>query len=232
LTGEMYMLDLEQDGLHVQLSHGIPKGTLMLIEGENGAGKSALAQRLAYSFMKHNYTVTYISTELTTKGFIDQMSSLGYPVLEHLLDRQILFIPAYPLIGKIRQRQDFTNRLMTARSLYENEIVIIDTFSSLVKDDINHKNDLETISFFKKLCGKSKTFIITVDPTDLRDDVKAPFRAASDVYLSLRTRLSGGNIEHTVQVNRFAGGKSHVGDTLGFRIEAGVGFIVDITTVA
>lgn len=232
MVQEMYLLDLEQDGLHVQLSHGIPRGTITLIEGENGAGKSAMSQRLAYSFLKHGYSVTFISTELTTKGFLDQMGSLGYPVLEYILSRQLLYIPAFPLIGKILPRQDFTKRLTTSRALYENDVVFIDTFSSLVKEDINHKNDLQTISFFKKLCGKSKSFVITMDPNDLRDEVKAPFRAASDIYLSMRSRLVGGNIEHSIYVNRFAGAVTHVGDTLGYRIEPGVGFIVDITTVA
>jgi flagellar protein FlaH len=232
LEYDMYLMDLEQDGLHVQLSRGIPKGCMMLIEGENGSGKSALCQRLAYSFLKHGHTVTYISTELTTKGFLDQMNSLGYPSLDFLLERRLLFVPVYPLIGRIIERKDFSKRLIENKALYENDIVIVDTFSSLVKDDINTKNDLEIISFFKKLAGKSKSFIVTIDPTELKDDLKMPFRASSDIYISLKTRQIGGNIEHSVYVNRFAGSKSHVGDMLGFRIEAGVGFIVDITTVA
>ena len=232
MTGDLYLLDLEQDGLHVQLARGIPKGCLALIEGENGSGKSAISQRLAFAFLKHGFTVTYVSTELTTKGFIDQMDSLGYPILDFMLERRLLFIPVFPLIGRILPRQDFTTRLVKSRNLYDNEIIIIDTFSSLVKEDINHQHDLETISFFKKLCGKSKSFIVTVDPNELKDDIKTLYRSASDVYLSLKTRAIGGSIEHSINVNRFAGAKSHVGDMMGFRIEAGVGLIVDITTVA
>jgi flagellar protein FlaH len=232
LTHDIYLLDLEQDGLHVQLSRGIPRGSLNLIEGENGSGKSALVQRLAYSFLQHNYTVTYISSELTTKGFIDQMNSLGYPLLEYILARRMLFIPVYPLIGKILPREDFAKKLLGERALYDNEIIIIDTFSSLVREDIDPRSAHGVISFFKKLCGKSKSFIITIDPTEMKDDVRAPFRAASDVYLTLKTRLTGGNIEHTINVNRFIGAKGHIGDTIGFRLEAGVGFIVDITTIA
>ncbi len=41
-----------------------------------------------------------MSTELTTKGFIDQMKSLDYPIVKHLLSGDLLFVPVYPLIGK------------------------------------------------------------------------------------------------------------------------------------
>lgn len=229
---EVYQFDLEQDGLHRHLAGGLPKGSTTLIEGEDGSGKSVVVQRLAYGFLSHDYSVTYISTELTTKGFIDQMDSLNYPILDFLLNEKLLFIPVFPLIGRLKSRQDFLKRFLQARELFENDIIIIDTFSALVQQEICNDNALKVISFFKKLAGKSKSILISFDPKDLEDCTSAPFRSISDIYLNLKLGIDEGNLTHTMYVNRFGNAVGRVGNTIGFRIEPGAGFIVDITTVA
>ena len=93
-------IDIERDSLHRQLGGGIPKGTTMVMSGRFGTGKSAVSQRLSYGFLRHGHTVTYITTELTTKGFIDQMESLDYPVREDMMEGRLTIIPVFPLIGK------------------------------------------------------------------------------------------------------------------------------------
>ena len=75
----LYGFELERDGLNRSLGEGFPKGIIGLTMGEYGSGKSAIMQRLCYGFLQNGVTVTYVSTELTTKGFIDQMKSLEYP---------------------------------------------------------------------------------------------------------------------------------------------------------
>lgn len=235
ITGEkmdVYQFDLESDGLHRHLAGGIPKGSTLLIEGDCGSGKSVVSQRLTYGFLSHDYSVTYISTELTTKGFIDQMNSLNYPILDFMLSEKLLFIPVFPLIGRLKSRDDFLRRFLQARELFENDIIIIDTFSSLVKEEINAEKALRVISFFKKLAGKSKTIIISLDPNDLEECTAFPFKSISDVYIKLLLALEEGSLTHTMFVNRFGTAVGRVGDTIGFRIEPGAGFIVDITTVA
>jgi flagellar protein FlaH len=232
MVRDVFLIELEQDGLHNQLAKGLPKGAIVLIVGEHGSGKSAVSLRFIYSFLRHNYTVTLISTELTTKGFIDQMSSLGYPILDYLLEKRILFIPVFPLIGKILPRHDFLTRLLAQKALYDTDIIVVDTFSALVKEEINTEKAYMAIAFFKKLAGKSKTLILTVDPTELSGRLLMPFQSVADVYLTLKTRPVGGTIEHIMYVNRFGGASGQVGRTIGFRVEAGAGFIVDITAVA
>jgi len=50
---------LQRDELERNLGGGIPKNSILLIEGEDGSGKSILSQRLIFSFLKSEASVTY-----------------------------------------------------------------------------------------------------------------------------------------------------------------------------
>jgi archaeal flagellar protein FlaH len=224
--------DFERDGLHRHLGGGLPKGVLMVVSGAVGSGKSAIIQRLIYGFLLHHHSVNVISTEQTTKGFLNQMESLDYPVKKNLLDGKLKFVPVFPLIGKAKERADFLTRLTSTPGLYEAETIIIDTFSALVMNDMDESRALETISFFKKIVGKNRTIILTIDPMEISDKIMGPFRSVADILLELRTDVVEGNMEHIMYVTRYSHARGPVSNAVGFRIEPRAGFIVDITTVA
>ena len=224
--------DFERDGLHRHLGSGLPKGVLVVVSGSVGSGKSAIMERLIYGFLLHHHTINVISTELTTKGFLNQMESLDYPVKKHLLDGTLKFVPVFPLIGKAKQRADFLTRLKSTPGLYEAEVVIVDTFSALVMNDIDESRALETISFFKKIVAKNRTIIMTIDPMELPAEIMGPFRSVADILLELKTEVVEGTMEHIMYVTRYTHAQGPVSTAIGFRIEPRAGFIVDITTVA
>ena len=224
--------ELERDEFNKKLGGGFPAGSIVFIEGGNGSGKSTTVQRIAFGLLSNNITVTMISTQLTTKGFIRQMYSQNYPIATYLLKKQLLFIPVLPLIKSIETRSDFIERLMGAKELFDNEVIIIDTLSSLIKSSANPNKALELISFFKKITGMDKTIIVTADSTELDKDVVSEFISSSDVYISLEERTIGNEVKHTLKVNKFTGAKSTVGSIMGFRIEPNVGLVVEIASVA
>jgi len=84
----------DRDRLNKELGGGIPRGSIVLIEGDYGAGKSALSQRFSYGLVEEGASATLMSTELTVRGFIDQMHSLEYDVVRPLLNEQLLFLHA------------------------------------------------------------------------------------------------------------------------------------------
>ena len=229
---ELYGFELDRDGLHRSLGDGFPKGLIGLVVGEYGAGKSAIMQRLTYGFLENDVTVTYISTELTTKGFIDQMKSLDYPVVKHLLSGDLLFIPVYPLIGKAIPRDEFLDKLMESKQLYDRDVLVIDTFSSLTKKDLKGSRSLQVLSFFKKLTALNKTIILTVDKDEVPEHVLAPFQSDSEVYITIKKAVFEGASTRTMNVHRFGKTLNPITDAIGFRIEPKIGFIIDITTVA
>ena len=224
--------DFERDGLHRHLGGGLPKGVLMVVSGSVGSGKSAIIERLIYGFLLHHHSINVISTELTTKGFLNQMESLDYPVKKNLLNSTLKFVPVFPLIGRAKERGDFLTRLKSTPGLYEAEVIAIDTFSALVMNDIDEYRALDTISFFKKIVGKNRTIILTIDPMELSNDIMGPFRSVADILLELKTEVVEGTMEHIMYVTRYSHAQGPVSTAVGFRIEPRAGFIVDITTVA
>lgn len=223
--------ELERDELNKKLGSGFPGGSIVLIEGSNGSGKSAVAQRIAFGLLNNKTTVTFISTQLTTKGFINQMYSLNYPIVPYLLKNQLLYIPVLPMVKSSIIRSDFIERLMGAKKLFDNNVIIIDTLSSLIRASADNNKSIELISFFKKMTGIEKTIIITVDGTELEKDVLSEFVSSSDVNINLKQKTLGSDIKRTIVVNKFTGARSPVGSMVGFRIEPNIGLVVEIASV-
>jgi flagellar protein FlaH len=223
---------LSRDELNDKLGGGFPEGSLVVLEGSGGGGKSSITQRFAYGMNENGVSVTYISTQLTTKGFINQMYSLDYPIAQYLLNGALLFIPVIPLVQAAKSRLDFVQRLMAAEELFDKDVIIIDTISSLIKYSANTEKSLELISFFKKLNGMGKVIILTIEPNELSEDIASMFRSSCDVYITLKSKPLGSEVKRTIMVNKFTGAKGPVGTMIGFRVEPKVGLVVEIASVS
>jgi flagellar protein FlaH len=222
-------MQLERDEFNIKMGGGIPRGSLMLVEGQEGSGRSVLCQRLCYGFLSNGHSVTYISTEMTVKDFIDQMYSLDYRIADHLLARKLLYIPVYPLIGETKARYDFLARLMDSLPLYENDIIIIDSLSSLIQYSMDDSGCLLLLGFLKKIASRGKSVILTVGEED--KDVN-PLRLASDIYLALKTKVSADGMQRMIQTKRFIRARNRVQDVIIFRIEPMVGLVIELTEVS
>jgi flagellar protein FlaH len=237
----MYSIDLEQiDRLNEKLGGGFPEGSIVLIEGNYGAGKSALTQRFTYGLCEAGHKVTLISTELTVTRFLTQMHSLGYKRIEtHLLNENLLFLHAD--LGRFRGKLELLKRMTESKVIWKADVVIVDTFDAILRNDATFdalvKQDqgrgaaLSIISFFRSMIGKGKTIIITIDPTNLSEDVINPFRAVADVYFDIEMIEVGSEIRRSINVNRFAGMGEQVGDKIGFSVRGGVGIVVEARSV-
>ncbi|MFH1055942.1 MAG: ATPase domain-containing protein [Candidatus Altiarchaeota archaeon] len=222
-------IKIARDMLHTKLGGEFPYSSLVLIEGKDGSGKSLLVQRLVYSFLVNGATATYISSELSTKDFLQQMDSLHYTVDEYLIGQRLLFIPMFPFIGGGKLSNDFLDRLLAAQELFDNDVIIIDTLSFLlVQGNIKEENAFNAIKFFKKIVNKGKIVIFTVDPEHLNKGLLTLIRSMSDVYLEFGTKTLGGEAKKYMTVSRFKRPKLQVVSQIAFRVEPGQGMVIDI----
>jgi len=244
----LFSLGLEdRDRLNKELGGGIPGGSIVLVEGDYGAGKSAMSQRFAYGFCEEGESVTFLSTELTTRGFIDQMHSLNYDVEDHLLSQQLLFLNAdidtgSAISGDDGERMDLLQRLMDAETMWGADAVILDTFDailrndptfeSLVRENEERQAALEIISFLRDVISEGRVVILTIDPSTLSEEALSPFRAIADVYLELEMVEVGNDVRRQISVMRFAGMGEQVGDTIGYSVRADTGIVIENRSVA
>jgi flagellar protein FlaH len=247
---ELFSIGLkERDRLDKELGGGMPPGSIVLVEGDYGAGKSAISQRFTYGLCEEGHTVTMLSTELTVGSFLEQMNSLDYDMVDHMLDENILFLHAD--IGDSKstfseeedeERMDLLKRLMEAEIMWESDVVIIDTFDAILRNDpkfeaLVRENEerqaaLEIISFFRDIISRGKVIVLTVDPTTLDEEAIGPFRSIADVYLELEMVEVGNDVRRQISVLRFAGMGEQVGDTIGYSVRSGTGIVIESRSVA
>jgi len=232
MKSALFKFQLEGDGLHRSIASAIPSASIMLIEGRDGSGKSVLSQRLSYGFLINGYTVTYISTELTTKEFLDQMKALNYPVIDFMLDEKLLFIPVFPTIGRIKSRKDFLTRFMRAQDLFTRDIIVVDSFSSLIYEELKPENVLSVLSFLKKVVSRNKLVILTLDPDVMEKECLHHFRSTTDIYFHLEQTVDEGLQVNRILIKRFLKAEGQIGNIVGFRVIPGAGVVVDITAVS
>jgi len=249
---ELYSLGLkERDRLDKELGGGLPPGSIVLMEGDYGAGKSALSQRFTYGLCEEGATVTMLSTELTVGSFLEQMNSLGYDMVDHMLDENVLFLHAD--IGESKStfsgggaeeddRMDLLKRLMEAEVMWQSDVIIVDTFDAILRNDpkfeaLVRQNEerqaaLEIISFFRDVISQGKVIVLTVDPSTLDEEAIGPFRSIADVFLELEMVEVGNDVRRQVSVLRFAGMGEQVGDTIGYSVRSGTGIVIESRSVA
>jgi len=224
--------DLAKDELANELGMQIPRDVLIMVEGNHGAGKSILAQRLAYGFLMNKHSVTYISSELTTVDFIHQMKAVGYPVVRSMLGGMLRYFPVHSMIEESPERKDFLGKLTNSSILYDSEVTVIDSLSSLILNDLDPKRSLEVLSFFKRLMASGRTIVITMDPDELREDVLKPFRGTADFYIEMLVRMYGNTAQKMLSIKRFQKSIARPNELIAFRVEPELGFIVEILTIA
>ncbi|MFA5312282.1 MAG: ATPase domain-containing protein [Methanomassiliicoccales archaeon] len=224
----VYRFGLKTDELDVRLGKGIPKGSVVFIEGPEGSGRSILSQRLCYGFLDNGVSVTYVSTEMTFKDFIDQMYSINYQVGPHLLSDRLLYVPVYPLLGQTRTRDDFLLKLVNSPQLFVRDVLIVDSFSSLLNKNMDYEHANSLMGFLKKLTRMDKTVVLTSEAGLPNLD---PLRLSADVYLDLVMNTRGG-VSREIHVKRFLRARGQVEDQMKYRIEPKSGMVIEITDLS
>ncbi len=226
---DYYSIELIRDELNRYFGGGIPKNSMVLFEGIDGAGKSILCQRFIYAMLKKGKKITYVSTELNTLDFIKQMDSLNYGVKEFLLNQQILFISMVPFMGKVKFEEDFLQKIMDSNKLFENEIIVFDTLSFLlIKKNAGQEVYFNIINFFRKLNNLNRTVIFTIDPMQLDDKFLTLLRSVTDIYIEIQIINFAGETIRNIDIKRFKRPMDLYMSKIPFRVEPREGLVIEI----
>jgi flagellar protein FlaH len=226
-----------RDRVNHAIGGGFPEGSLVLIEGGTGAGKSVLTSRFTYGVCEEETTVSLVSTQLSAREYVKQMYSLSYDVTHHLLDDRLRYFHV-PTDGD----RSLMNRFLKPSFLWDARMVAVDGFGSLVRNDRNFatllgsgKEDQAIERIVARLdtaLAAGKVLILTIDSTEVTDRALGPLRSAADVYLELQSETVGQEIRKKALVRRFSGMKRPVDDSIGFSVQQGRGVVIESRTIA
>lgn len=209
--------------LDSRMGGGLPAGSLTLIEGGSGSGKSVLSQQILFGSMLDGYSATVFTSENTVKSMISQMQSIDMDVLDFLLIRRLRIYPME--LSRMGQKAPFY-LLAALKKEIDNDVIVVDSFTSTITEDTN---DSDLLSFFeecKRLCAKGTTIIVTLHANSADGDLLDRVRSLCDAHLNLRSMQDGQRIVKTLEVLKVRGAASVTGSIVGFEVEPGWGMRV------
>lgn len=222
---------LEQDSLSSAMGARLPNRSLWMLQAEVGGGKSLISQRIIYGLLENGVKVLAVTTELTTRGWIEQMESIGYPVTEHIASGRLMVFSRFGVIAETRDDVGIFD-VLDSDAITKADVVVIDTASSLMPSDLDTKQKDEVLQKLRKICSESRSLMLTVDPTEMDDKLLHKLRSSCEVLLDLNAGFVGGELKRTIVVTRFLRAAGPVQASVGWRVEPYMGFIVDITAVS
>ncbi|MGM5483460.1 MAG: ATPase domain-containing protein [Nanobdellota archaeon] len=227
------LFDLERDELGNNLGKIIPRGSLVLVEGAPGSGKSIIAQRFLYGFLENGHTGTYISTELDLIGFIRQMNSLSYDVSQHIMEENMSFISLLPQVGKPKIKKNLINDLFESKKMFENDCLFVDMVTNfMVDDNITQEECFKIIKTIKSINSTNKTIFFNVDPDQISKTFLNILRNTSDIYFFTEVKMVLGNLLRIMNVKRFKMPGGEVKNAVPYKVIPKTGFSVEIASLS
>ena len=115
-TTEICPFELEQDSLANAMGLRLPNRSLWMIQGVVGSGKSLVSQRLIFGLLENGSKVLVVTTELTTRGWIEQMESVGYPITKYISTGKLLVFSRFGVIAE--SKGGFKNSIVSADATF------------------------------------------------------------------------------------------------------------------
>lgn len=182
----MKLVKLGIRDLDDSLGGGFPHPSLASIQGEYGAGKTALTQQIVLGMLKAGLRVCVVTSESTVKEYLNMMKSIQLDAYPYYLSRKMDICPLHIEGGKWSQ---FLSSLFirVTRGFLElkkehYDVVVIDSLSVLTVDTPPHEF-LTLVTRMKNLVSHGKTIILTFHPEFLPEKSIMKLKASSDVYL-------------------------------------------------
>lgn len=225
--------DLERDELAQRFGGGLPRPAVGVLVGPAGAGKSVLLQRLTHGLLRHGSRVAYVSTELGTRNFLEQMRSLGYPVEDALIHGTLALHTTHPAWRRPHPRPDHLARLLASQVPKDRDVVIVDRLSSLMRDARVHgPHQLDrALEGFLRWARGGRLVLLALDPEDIGPAEISALERVSNLYLEQRSQMVGPQCLHVIQVRRFERPLQRVADVVVFRVEPRAGMLLEIKAV-
>lgn len=205
-----------------KMGGGVPFGSLTLIEGDSGAGKSVLSQQMMHGSLVEGYKLSLFSSENSVKSLVKQMRSLNLDILDYLLLDKLRVFP----IETSRLGKDAPPTLLKAmRAEKGRDMIFVDSLTS----SIPASSDKEVLGFFedaKRLCSDGTTVITIIHSHGLTRELLTRIRSLCDAHLQLRTEEAGNKLVKTLEVTKVRGAEQTTGNIVSFEVEPGWGIRV------
>ncbi|HEX77526.1 MAG TPA: AAA family ATPase [Dehalococcoidia bacterium] len=220
--GEGAVISTGNSEIDKKMGGGIPLGSLTIIEGQSGAGKSVLSQQMVWGSLNDKFRTLFYTTENTVRSLIKQMESLSLDISDQLLLDWLRIYPIQATRARLTASEVFRILLRSIQRHEPFKLVVIDSLTTFV----THTSVEETISFFeecKNLCNQGKTIIATAHSYAFQESTLIRIRSLCDAHLRLRIEEVGDQLVKVLEVAKVRGADKSTGNIISFDVEPGIG---------
>jgi len=205
------------------LRGGLRTGSLTLIEGASGAGKSVLCQYLYYGSITSGVGTAYFSTQYTAANLVKQMQSIGLNVLDHIREDRLC---VYPL--QERPTGDDADSLLTELALEiqgvppECGFIIVDGITNLAQVS----QDRAVMGFFtscQRQCEEGKTIILVARSSAFDQNLLSRLHELCNTHMNLVMETVRNKMVTTLEATKVNNAESRSDNRLSFQVEAELG---------
>lgn len=222
---------VDQDSLADTLGAKIPNRSIGILSGPVGAGKSLISQRLILGLLENGAKVVVVTTELTTRGWIEQMDSIGYHIIDYIRSGKLLVISRYGTMAEPVLDVSIAD-VLKSEAMSEADIVFIDSASSIMPDIMDSAERFEMLDMLRRFTAENRSVILGIDEDEIDQKTARAFKSSSEILIDLSAQIVGGALKRQIKVTRFLRAAGPLQTTIGWRVEPSMGFIVDITAVS
>jgi len=226
-----FPFEVETDSLADSMGLRMPNRSLYPLQGAVGAGKSLISQRLIHGMVHNGVKVLVITTELTTRGWIEQMESVGYGMTDAIREGRVMVLSRYGTVADARQDVSL-QEVLNSPAVPAADVIVLDSASSLMPQEGTKAEHFALIQQLRKIASDGRSFMLCADPEEMNSSLLHTLRTSAEVVLDLDNALIGGEIKRNIIITRFLRAAGPIQTSIGWRVEPGMGFIVDITAVS
>lgn len=210
-------------GFDTLIGGGFEDGSINLVAGGSGSGKSIFAMEFLLSGLKKGEPVLYITFEEKKDDFYKNMLDMGWDLNKAEATGKFIFLEYSP--EKVKMMLDEGGGAVESTVLKNNiKRIVIDSITSfsLLFDDGQSKRKA-ILGLFDILRKWKSTVLLTVqyDPTDKDDDRITHLEFEADSLTLLYYLTSGGTRQRFVEVVKMRG-TNHSKEVHAFKIDRGI----------
>ncbi len=205
-----------------KMGGGIPKGSLTLIEGQSGSGKSVLTQQILWGSLRNELRAVVYTSENTVKSLITQMQSLNLDISDRFLLGHAVIFPAQTTRTGWNPTEVFNVLLEDIARHPEVDLIVVDSITSLMLNS----EITRAIAFFedcKALCDQGKTVMNVVHTYAFDEGSLLRIRSICDAHFKLRIEEIGDQLIKVLEVGKIRGAHKTADNLISFTVEPGIG---------
>ena len=212
--------------LEKTLEGGIRLGSLTLLEGPSGTGKSLICQYVTSGSLLDGHSVGFFTSQHTPRSLENQMSSIGLDVSEYIQAEKLNVYPLEePITGQDSGAVLEALALDMERIQINHDVIVVDAITNLTSSS----QEQSIISFFttcKRLCSKGLTILLVTHSSAFNAELLARVCSLCETHLNLRTGKVKDKVVRTVKVIKVNDVDLDKDNEVSFQVKSGVGINV------